>query len=379
MIKDNRYGRNRLIIAASESDADLYYATRFLAPDPFVFIQLDAKKYLLINDLELDRARAQAGVHAVLSLSGLAARYRKQSGREPGQTDLVEAFLKKHGARACLVPANFPAAHADSLRKRGIKILVKPGPFFEERGLKTPWEIAAVSHALRATESAVGEAINILRKSSVRGAKLFYRGDCVTSEMLKKIIHIRLLELGCSASHSIVACGADSVDPHNEGSGPVRAGRPVIIDVFPRNSWSRYHGDFTRTVVKGKASGKLKEMYAAVFDAQELVFRSLRPGADGSEIHRSVQKLFEARGFRTGMKDGRMQGFFHGTGHGLGLEVHEPPRISVRKDILKAGHVVTVEPGLYYKDSGGVRLEDVAVITPTGCRNLTRFPKVLEV
>jgi Xaa-Pro aminopeptidase len=168
------------------------------------------------------------------------------------------------------------------------------------------------------------------------------------------------------------------VDPHEEGHGPIRAHAPVVMDIFPRSERTGYFGDLTRTVVRGRASERLRAVYALVHEGVRLGHRRVRDGADGTAIHREILALFEARGYRTGLQDGRMQGFFHGTGHGLGLQIHEPPSISVRPSTLRAGHVVTVEPGLYYLGLGGVRIEDVALVTRTGSRNLTRVPKFLE-
>jgi Xaa-Pro aminopeptidase len=169
------------------------------------------------------------------------------------------------------------------------------------------------------------------------------------------------------------------VDPHEEGHGPIRAHAPVVMDIFPRSERTGYFGDLTRTVVRGRASGKLQEVYALVNEGVRLGHRRLKDGVEGQAIHGEIQALFEARGYPTGRKDGRMQGFFHGTGHGLGLQIHEPPSISVRPSTLRAGHVVTVEPGLYYRGLGGVRIEDVALVTRDGSRNLTRAPKRLEI
>jgi len=151
------------------------------------------------------------------------------------------------------------------------------------------------------------------------------------------------------------------------------------MDIFPRNEKTLYYADFTRTVVRGKASPQLKKMYAAVRAGQDIAFRMIRHGMAAKKVHEAVQAEFTRQGFKTGLKNGRMQGFFHSTGHGLGLDVHEPPRIGPGDDILKAGEIVTVEPGLYYKGTGGVRLEDVVLVTKTGCKNLTSFPKQLEI
>ena len=150
------------------------------------------------------------------------------------------------------------------------------------------------------------------------------------------------------------------------------------MDVFPRHATSRYFADITRTVVKGKAADKVTRMFNAVKEGQEIAFRMIKDGADGSAVHKAIMDSFDALGFKTGEQHGRMQGFFHGTGHGVGLEIHEPPRISAKPDILRTGMVVTVEPGLYYLDAGGIRIEDMVVITKNGCRILTQAPKVLE-
>jgi Xaa-Pro aminopeptidase len=187
------------------------------------------------------------------------------------------------------------------------------------------------------------------------------------------------MESGCIAAHTIVSYGRQCVDPHDQGSGTLPANESIIMDVFPRSSESRYFADMTRTVVRGKASPKLKKMYRAVREGQEIAFSKIRDGADGMKIHDAILRYFGKLGFKTGEIGGRMQGFFHGTGHGVGLDIHEPPRISRGKEILRAGQVVTVEPGLYYLDFGGVRLEDMVLVTKTGCHNLTQFPKVLEI
>ncbi|MCM8775402.1 MAG: Xaa-Pro peptidase family protein [Candidatus Omnitrophica bacterium] len=367
------------MIASSETDANLYYATRFLAPDKFAFLQIRGKKYLLMSDVEVDRARTQACVHQIVSLSSLRTAYKRKYKKKPNFLDLVEAFLKQKRVKSLSVPANFPVQYADPLRKRGFQIAFKRDPFFEDRTIKTNPEIRAIQKALRATEAAFAQAIRAIRRSTIKKGRLYLDGQLLTSEVVKKIINVKLMEDGLVAQHTIVSCAKDTVDPHNEGSGPLYAHKPIIMDIFPRDSQSRYFADFTRTVVRGRASTKVKKMYAAVQEGQEIAFRMIRHGTDAAKIHTAIQKHFEKLGFKTGLIRGRIQGFFHGTGHGLGLDIHEPPRISPKGGILKSGNIVTVEPALYYEDAGGVRLEDVVVVTKTGCKNLTRAPKVLEI
>ncbi len=368
-----------LIIASSEKDADLYYATKFIAPDPFVFIRVRGKNYILINDLEIDRAKKQAEADGIFSTSRLAAEYKQKHKKACSFTELVLYFLEKQKIKSVLVPGNFPVQYYEPLKQAGLRIQYKNGLFFDKRLIKDRAEIAAITQALRATEKSAREAIKVLKKSVIRKDKLYFQGKVLTSEALRKVIHQTLLAEGCAGEHTIVSCGQHSIDPHDQGTGPLRPHQPIIMDIFPRSEKTLYYADFTRTVVRGKASPELKKIYAAVKEGQNIGFKMVRAGMASKKVHAAIQSRFTHLGFKTGPKDGRMQGFFHSTGHGLGLDIHEPPRLSVGEDILKEGQVVTVEPGLYYKGIGGVRLEDVVVVTKTGCKNLTKFPRSLEI
>ncbi|MCX5735093.1 MAG: Xaa-Pro peptidase family protein [candidate division NC10 bacterium] len=348
----------RLIIAASETDANLFYATRFLAPDAFVFVLTPTgEKVLLMSDLEVDRARAQAAVDTVLSIRHFEERAKASGVERPGILDSVCAFLAEREIRTVRVPGSFPIEYGDGLRERGVAVQVR-----RERLLKTADEVEAISRAMQRTEAAMDAAIGAIREAEAHDGVLRWRGTTLTAERVRRLISMTLIEDGLLSQHTIVACGEAGCDPHNEGSGPLRAGQSIIIDIFPRDEASRYYADITRTVA-----------------GQERAFALLRDGADGETIHRAVQAALEGHGFQSGEVSGRMQGFFHGTGHGLGLEVHELPRISKLPTTLRSGNVVTVEPGLYYSGIGGVRIEDVVVVTETGCINLTRYPKDLEV
>lgn len=368
-----------LIIAASEQDANLFYATKFLAPDSFIFIQTNKKKIIIASDLEIDRAKDQASVDEVLSGTKIVQELKRNGATRVTLVDTATHVLKESGAHQILVPANFPVSYADALRKKGFSLEWKHDPFFEERVFKTKDEIKAIADALRRTEKAIHSAVEVLRKSNIRGKYLIYKGKKLTSEDIKRVINVSLMESNCIAAHTIISCADDCVDPHNQGSGPLLANQSIIMDVFPHSSETKYFADITRTFVRGKASPMLKKIYKTVKEGQEIAFSQIRDGADGSKIHHDIMRHFEAMGFKTGEIKGRMQGFFHGTGHGVGIEIHEPPRISVGRDILKTNHVVTVEPGLYYLGIGGVRLEDLVVVNKTNCTNLTKFPRFLEV
>ena len=370
----------RLIIADSEKNANLYYATRFLAPDPFIFVQVDGRRLMVMSDLELDRAKSQSRVDEVLSYSKLAQELRQRGGAEPTMMDVVAEVLKSRQVKDVEVPADFGVAYADALRKRNIEIQPKAEPFFPERMVKSEEEIGLLTEALRTTEDALERAIELIGNSEPKpGGTLWLAGKPLTVELLRKTLHLTMMERDCVAQHTIIAPGVQAVDPHNEGSGPLRANEPIVIDVFPQHARSRYFADITRTVVRGKASPKVTRMFELVKEGQEIAFRMIKDGVDGCTVHTAITDSFEAAGFKTGEQGGRMQGFFHGTGHGVGLEIHEPPRVGGKSDLLKSGMVVTVEPGLYYLDAGGMRIEDMVVVRKDRCEVLTKAPKLLEI
>jgi Xaa-Pro aminopeptidase len=368
----------RLIYAASETDADILYPTGFFAPDPFLFLQKGKTRILVMSDLEMDRARQQARVDRVLSWSKLALPLEKD-GRKAPPADVIARTLRELGLRSALVPHSFPLGLAMDLDARGIRLELGADPFWPEREIKEPHELRAIEGSLRAAEAGLLAGIETLRSCRIRNGWLWRAGRRFTAEDLRSAVNTRMMAEGFVPAHTICAHGDQAVDPHEEGHGPIRANTPIVMDIFPRSEKTGYFGDLTRTVVRGTASFALHELYAIVHEGVRLGHSRLREGALGMDVHREIQALFARQGYQTGAKDGRMQGFFHGTGHGLGLQIHEAPSIGKKPSRLRAGHVVTVEPGLYYLGLGGVRIEDVALVTKTGSRCLTRVPKQLEI
>jgi len=367
-----------VFIAASEMDSNLYYATKFIAPDPFIYLEIKGERIMVMNDLEMDRAKSQAAVDRVLSYSDIERRARDHGVADPRSVDIIHVLLREARIKHVLVPANFSFSHAARLQELGYQVHAKPDPFYEQRVVKTAEEVRHIEAAQRATEQAVAAAHDTLRRASIKDGQLWLDGAPLTSERVKKLINVNLMEHDCVAQHTIVAGGEQACDPHNEGNGPLPAHRSIIFDVFPRSAASRYFADMSRTVVRGTPSPELKKLYQIVHDAQEEAITKIRDGADGMKIHRGICERFEKAGYKTGLVDGRMQGYFHGTGHGVGLDIHEAPRISRTGSLLQEGHVVTVEPGLYYPKLGAVRIEDMVLVTSDGCRNLTSFPKTFE-
>ena len=380
MVKSGRIDA-RLIYSASESDANLLWATRFFAPDPFIFIQKRGKSYLVMNDLEIDRAKSQARVHKVLPYSDYTKRLQQRGVDFPAPAQVLGEVLKDLRITSVEVPSTFPLGLADQLRNAGLTVAPKLDPFWPEREFKTEEEVRFISESLRAAEKGMEAGIAAVRGSDIRrDGYLYLDGTRLTSEILKRIINTTIMAQGYVPSHTIVAAGDQCVDPHNQGTGPIRAHTSIIMDIFPRSQKTGYFGDITRTVVRGRASDRLKHAYHCVQEGQNIAFRRIRDGANAYDLHIAIMDHFKSQGFETGLVKGRMQGFFHGTGHGLGLDIHEAPSFGLRsRNTLRTDNVVTVEPGLYYLGLGGVRLEDVVIVTKTGCKNLVRIPKFLEV
>lgn len=371
----------RLIYSASETDANMLWATRFFATDPFIFFEKRGKRFLVMSDLEVDRARQQAKVDKVLPYSDYVKKIQARGTPFPTAAQVLREVFKDLKISSVLVPSTFPLGLAEQMRKRRIKVRVQADPYWPEREVKTEEEVRNIRQSLEAAERGMESGIDAVRRSEIRkDGFLDLDGTPLSSEILKRIINTTIMAQGFVPSHTIVASSDQCVDPHNEGSGPIRANASIIMDIFPRSQKTGFFGDITRTVVRGRASERLKHAYRCVEEGQNIGFRRIRNGADAYQIHQEILQYFDNQGFKTGSINGRMQGFFHGTGHGLGLDIHEAPGIGLRsRNTLRTGHVVTVEPGLYYEDMGGVRLEDVVLVREAGCENLVGLPKILEV
>ncbi len=368
----------RLIVAPSDTDADMLYATRIFIGDPFIFLEQNGKRTLVLSDLELDRAKKNARADEFVMLSELEQEVQGKSKAAPPYEKVLAHFLTKRGVKRALVPANFPLGYANEIRRRGVVLETSNGLFWPEREKKTEAEIKKITRALRMTESGMKRAMEVLKASKRDGGnKLRWAGKTLTSEILRAEIDSAILRAGGVPANTIVAGGDQACDPHERGFGPLFADSLIILDIFPRDAKTGYWGDMTRTVIRGRASEEQRKLWNTVKAGQLLALKSIKAGVDGMSIHKAIQQLFAQRGFPTEVRDGRRVGFFHGTGHGLGLEIHEYPRL--QKVTLKAGQCLTVEPGLYYPGIGGTRIEDVVIVERVGCRILSRFPKQLEI
>ena len=368
----------RLIVAASETDPDMLYATKFWAPDPFIFLQTNGKRTLVLSDLEIDRGRKQADADEFVMFSELEREVQGKSKKAPAYEKVLAHFLKKRGVRSAMVPANFPLRYAEELAANKVRVRATNGLFWPEREAKSDKEVEMMGQALRITGRGLKRAVEVLKASKPgSGKRLLWNGKTLSSEVLRAEIDSAILRAGGIPTGTIVAGGDQACDPHERGHGPLYADSLIILDVFPRDAKTGYFGDMTRTVLRGRASEAQRELWNTVKGGQALALKRVKAGVDGMTVHKVIQEFFASRGFPTTIRKGRRVGFFHGTGHGLGLEIHEHPRL--QKVTLKNRQVLTVEPGLYYPGLGGVRLEDVVLVTKAGCKILSRFPKQLEI
>jgi len=370
--------KTKLIYDCPDRNADLYYASHFLAPDDVLYVEHNSKKYLLLSDLEYERGKKEANVDRVLSLSAIREKAAKKG--TANTVGLIDTFLKELKAKTIFTPRSTSFTLVDALRKLGYKIFPGEHPFYPERTIKTLKEKKWMKDAQRVVFRAIGLAEKILRESQIKKGQLYWKGKILSSERLRFELDRFLLELGFRTTDIIVAGGLQATDPHCVGSGPLRPNQAIIVDIFPRSDKTRFYGDATRTFCKGRATPQLKKQYAAVKFAQEMAISKIKAGINGKTIHQAIQKYFQAQGYPTKEINGVKQGFIHGTGHGIGLEIHEEPvRMTARDFYLEEGQIVTVEPGLYYRKTGGVRIEDIVTVTKKGCELFPTYPKRLEI
>ncbi|HJW50032.1 MAG TPA: Xaa-Pro peptidase family protein [Candidatus Limnocylindria bacterium] len=368
---------------------DVYHVTRFLAPDPIIALEENDEVVIVASPLEEGRARKESRAREVFSFDTFGAKEIAKTAetREELDAEIIKRFLASRGARRVAVGTYFPLGMAERLRAAGIEIVVDRA-LSDRRRAKRPDEIVALEATQRATEDAWTRGVDALRRSTAhKDGTLELDGEPFTAERLRAIVESRLLELGCVSEGAIIAPGKQAADPHMIGTGPLRAGEAIVMDIFPQHKTTRYYADMTRTVSKGEPPAEITKMYDITKRAQDAGIKALRPGVTGREVHELVEDIIWEAGYDTlrpgqqrSKNGGAPRGFIHGTGHGVGLEIHELPSVgrSGTKP-LAPGDVVTVEPGIYLPELGGVRLEDMLVITETGARNLTRAPRQLVV
>jgi Xaa-Pro aminopeptidase len=364
-------GTDAYVVYANSRDADMRYLTQFTTSDPFVYFRKPGEKgTIIISQMEVGRA-SREGKTAIMTRAeaGLPEIIKKERDPDRATAQMVAGQVGKK----ILVPPNFPIALANALGEF-CSVTVDKGTVLSMRAKKSRPEIRCLKNVQHVTQTAMGHAVSLIRRATVKKGILHLEGKPLTSEHIKYTMHCVLLEHGCSAEDTIVSCGEDTAIPHMTGTGPLRADEPIIIDLFPLHEKSGYYADMTRTFVKGEPSLEIREMYTALREAKHLAVSRIKSGISGAELHQLVVDFFKEQGY-----DSDTRGFVHNLGHGVGLQIHELPTVGPSGKPLEAGNVITIEPGLYYPGTGGVRLEDIGAVTKKGFDNFTVFPEDLVI
>ena len=379
-----------LLYSDSFRDANMYYLTKFLAPDPFIFLKrVDADPVIVVNQMEYPRAQKQSIIKTVKSYLDYNYLNAVKSTKEPqvGAMKFIAKVAKKElraKTKIC-VPPNFPVIAADVLREEGLNINPMFGVVEKARETKDIVEVEEIRAVQAVTEEATTEAIDIIANSDVgSNGNLRSNGEPLTVGRIKSFFGHKLLENGCLPEEDIiVACGTKSSNPHYSGEpeDKLKADQPIILDIYPRSIQKRYWTDMTRTIVKGRAPDKLKKMFETVSEAKNASLDAIQAGALGSHVYDMCCDILEKAGYETTRGGKKItKGMTHSLGHGVGLQIHESPRMSeLCTSPLKAHSIVTVEPGLYDPQIGGVRLENIIEVTKSGYNNLTKMETQLEI
>lgn len=364
------------LYAASEASADVFYLSGVFVPDAYLSVIVGQRSYAVVSALEYGRVKAQSNYDEVLLLDVVkadAAKRLRIELNQVGPADLMRYFARQVGAKIIEVPPSFPSIYYEKLLQTGLKLQVGTDPFFPQRACKDDLEASAIRKGNAASAAGIRQAERVLQAAKIVGNRLVYSGRTLTSERLRTLIDQACLNCGALAQNTIVAGGAQACDPHEGGHGPLRPHQLIIVDVFPRVQETGFHGDMTRTFLKGQANDAQKNLVAAVRAAQLAALSKVKAGVHGASVHRAANEVFQTRGFQTERRGDGFVGFIHSTGHGLGLEVHEAPRVSLGAGPLRRGHVITIEPGLYYPEIGGCRIEDVVRVTADGSEMLSKL------
>lgn len=361
-----------ILIHSAGSNANLRYLCGTEPPEAALFIRTGLRGTLIVSEMEYSRMRRSVR-------RGITVVHPEMIGSS-WKNGPVDWIKKSVAGKKLTVSPSFPLGLAEKLKRAGFKIRIHEATLCPQREIKTADEISAVKNSQRAAVAAMNAAIRQIASSEIGKDGLLRCGKTVlTSEAVRATICHTLLDRDCIATETIVACGPHSADPHERGTGPLRAGQPIVLDIFPRSTATGYWGDLTRTVCRGPAPAELKKMYNAVKAAHTAALKAVKAGAWADDVHAAAAGELDRRGFKTGAVNGVPQGFIHGTGHGVGLEIHEAPRVSsaVHKKLC-AGNIITIEPGLYYPQLGGIRIEDTVAVARDGYEMLAPCPKRLE-
>ena len=371
--------------------AGLYHRIRFLVGDPVALVELARPEggwhsTLILRDIEIDRARQVARADRCACPADFTPADGLSGDRETATGQAAAELLRRSGVQCVRVDRALPMIFAELLRRAGLSVECDPDWGVLERRQKDAQELEWLRAAQATTERVMERALRTIAAADVGSdGELLDAGQPLTSEAMQRRISGWLLEEDFDGPVPIVAGGPQGADCHHHGEGILRSGQPIIVDIFPRSRRTLYNGDCTRTVVHGTATAEVLAMHAAAVAAKRAACGVLKAGVSGQQVHEACKASLESHRFRVAPPSvaadpshASVATMTHGTGHGLGLDVHEPPLLDFGGPPLLAGEVLTVEPGLYLPGVGGVRVEDMVVVTEAGFENFNRLPETLD-
>jgi Xaa-Pro aminopeptidase len=369
-----------LIYGDTVTSPELRHEVPLVVPDAFLYLERDGRRAVAIHSLEIPRVRAEAPELEIVSTASLGEDELYAAGKQGPEVtlELVLRACREAGIASAAVPPGFPLETADFLRANGVELAVDRELFENRRRVKSDRELQGIRNAQRACEAALDEARVLLRGARPNGGGLEVDGTPLTSERLKRTIEGVFMRFDVEGAEMIVSHGPQTAVGHDLGSGRLQPNEPIVFDLFPRDKATGCYADMTRTYVVGEPSDEVKEWYRSVKEALDRSTAEVRPGVNGRRLFELVCGLFGDAGYKTQLnkEPGEVleDGFFHGLGHGVGLEVHELPSMGRTGHDLVAGDVITIEPGLYRAGYGGLRLEDLVLVTSDGYELLTDYP-----
>jgi Xaa-Pro aminopeptidase len=373
-----------LIYGDSERSAALRHEIRIAVMDPLLFGLIDGTPHVMVNQLERERIAAVLPDARLHDIGDLGFQELRESGMSLDELvlELTSRVASAMGVAEARVDAGFPVWIADRLRADGIALTADPDVFAARRRAKLDWELEGILRAQRAAEAGMAAAADVLARATVDGGRLSIDGAELTAEDVRGAARAACAQRGAPTPPDVIVASVWQGFGHEPGSGPLPAGLPIQVDLWPRDEISSCWADMTRTFLVGEVADGVREQEALVRGALEAARQATRPGVTGRELNAIACDVFEAAGHRTqrtGPGPNPQEGFQFSLGHGVGLEVHEEPSLGqVGHSPLVEGDVLAVEPGLWDGEIGGVRYEDLLLVTEDGCETLTDYPYDLE-
>jgi Xaa-Pro aminopeptidase len=372
-----------LIWADTLRSPEMRHEVPVVIPDPFLYLERNGERHVVITPFEVERVEGQNGIqphpYEQFGYDDLA---RKGIPMEDVALGTAVRAVKELGVEKAVVPTTFPLLLADRLRAEGVEITPDRETFVQRRRVKSQPELEGIRRAQRGAEAGMDAARELFRRTEQKDGMLVLDGERLTCERVKIAIQQAFTDLNLLCEEFIVSHGAQTAIGHEMGAGEIKASEPIVLDLWPRDRESSCYADMTRTFTVGESPEELATYHSLVYEALERAREAVKPGVAGRDVYVVVAEFFHEAGYPTGLhkRDGEVleDGFHHGLGHGVGLEIHEQPWLSRYPGHLVEGDVITLEPGLYRSGYGGCRLEDLVLVTKDGAEPLTTYPYDLQ-